>query len=1128
VGVTTFNIVATNSAGSDTETFTLTTNAAAPPTNTATPPSITTLSTTFVENQSNTFQLQATGSPAPTFALANDGSVLPDGVTLSSSGVLSGSPTQVGVTTFNIVATNSAGSDTETFVLTTNAVAPSLTLAAPSQSYSPTPTVTLTYNNPYLFDFSDPVSINVDLQHDGSFTDPGDQGYATTTLMTGYYKDVTLPALQPGEYAIQAVLTDSTGAVYTAYNDITVSAAPSGRVMIFEPNVGQTDPSVAYLAHGQDYTGFLSATGATFSLAPSADGTAGSAFQISLYGANANATAVGLSQMASYTNYLIGDDPSQWHTNVANYGGVLFQNVYQNVDVQYTGNGGQMEATYIVNPGGSVGSIALEFGSWGTETVTPDGQLLLHNQTTGEVMDLSAPVLYQLDASGNKEYVSGQYVTTGNSRAGFMVTGSYDPTRALYIDPSIVFSTFLGGSQNDSGNGIAVDAAGNSYAVGTTSSTNFPVQNPVPGQGAQPGNSSAFVSKFSPAGALLFSTYLGGTQDNAGNAIAVEPQAGGNIFVTGSSDGSQSGTHFPTTIGSFHRADFSQTGRNAWVASLNSTGTAINWATMVAGSDFQQIGNNGMTRGAFGSGNGIAVDANGNVFVTGVTANSGGAANSHLITQDTGGNNTNIFQPNTLAITQGSGANGFVLELNPTGSGQVYSTYLTGTSFFGANMQFGFGTTPNGIALDSNDNAYVVGQTNTNNLPTQNQVAGQAALGGHLRLGFIAAISPSGNLVYSSVIGGSNAVNGFGNNNNANTALNGVAVDANADAYFVGTTNTTDFATVGSPFEGSYPGGRNAAVVGELDPTGATMIFSTFLGVNNVPGNNNNFQNDGDTQGNAIALDNSGNVYVAGSTDSFQFPNVTPVQSPLTAGRFGFGFNNNNFGTDGFVSVFTPGGGSLSFSTNFGGIQNDSVNGIAVDKSTNFISIVGTTSSTSVVTGTNGFFPIVNAFQVDNGGKSDAFVAVLNPAVPAVPPPPPPGVGPSQPNQTSDTATDLGTLSPGQTQSMSSAGGQPLQIDTQPDGFPDYNWFRWTAGGSGAFTATINTTSGGFLELEIFTVDPTDNTLVSLGVDQALSNTHTLSTELTAGQVILVEVKGQNLSLGVQQTGVYNMTVSLS
>src|SRR5262249_35369641 len=198
-------------------------------------------------------------------------------------GRVRGAATKVGVTAFNVVATSSAGSDTETFMLTTNAVAPSLTLAAPRQSYSPTPTVTLTFNNPYRFDFSDPVSIDVDLQHDGSFTDPGDQGYATTTLMTGYYKDITLPALQPGEYEIRATLTDPTGTQYTAYNDITVSAAPSGRAMVFEPNVGQTDPSVAFVGHGQDYTGFLSAGGAPHRLTPSADRAAGGGLPRSLH-----------------------------------------------------------------------------------------------------------------------------------------------------------------------------------------------------------------------------------------------------------------------------------------------------------------------------------------------------------------------------------------------------------------------------------------------------------------------------------------------------------------------------------------------------------------------------------------------------------------------------------------------------------------------------------------------------------------------------------------------------------------------------------------------------------------------------------------------------------------------------
>jgi hypothetical protein len=1010
-----------------------------------------------VAGQSNTFQILANGSPSPTFALANDGSTLPDGVTLSDTGVLSGSPTQVGVTTFNVVATSSAGSDTETFVLTTNAVAPSLTLAAPRLSYSPTPTVTLTYNNPYLFDFSDPVSINVDLQHDGSFTDPGDQGYATTTLMTGYYKDVTLPALQPGDYAIRATLTDSTGTVYTAYNDITVATAPSGQPMVFEPNVGQTDPSVAYLARGHDYTGFLSASGASFALAPPTGGTAASVFQMSLYGANASATAVGLNAMTSYSDYFLGNDPSQWHTNVANYGGVLFQNVYNNVDVMYTGHQGQMEATFIVNPGGSVGDIALEFGDWGTETVTPDGQLLLHS-ATGEVMDLSAPVLYQLDASGNKEYVSGQYVTVGNSRAGFMVTGSYDPTRALYIDPTVIFSTYLGGNGPDDGNAIAEDAAGNSYVTGNTRSNNFPTLNAINGTFGQV-STDAFVSAFSPTGALLFSTYLGGTgatDISMGKGIAVD---GTGIYVTGQTDS----VTFPTTPGAFQTAfrGTSPLDSDAFVTKLSLTGSSLTYSTYLGGP------------GQNTTGSGIAV-MNGHAYVTGQAG-------------------SNMF-PTTPGVVQSNGNqnSGFLTEMNSTGTALVYSTFICGIN--NENLA-------NAVALDPSGNAYVTGDT-TNfasfpSTPGAFQSYQTNVTGGTGRDAYILKVNPTGTAyVYATLLAGGQDDVGLG-----------IAVNANGNAFVAGKTSSNNFPITPGALQTTFlstaaPLKQNGFVT-EMNRTGTALVYSTYLGGTGVD------------SANAIAVDSNNDAYITGATGSTNFPVASPTQASPAGGG------------DAFVTVLNPTGSAAIFSTYLGGSQQDQGNGIALDPANN-IAVTGSTRSTD--------FPTTpGAFQAASGGATDVFVTRFAAVVTPSPPPPPGGTSTVfQQNQTSDTAFDFGTLATGSTQNLSSVAGQQLQIITQPNGLPDYNWWRWEAGGSGTFTATITTTAAvsgqttpGFLELHLFTLDST-NTLIDLGVDQSLSDTHTLSTQLTAGQVILVEVKGQNLSLGVQDQGVYSMNVQLS
>jgi hypothetical protein len=314
----------------------------------------------------------------------------------------------------------------------------------------------------------------------------------------------------------------------------------------FEVNRGQTAAEVDFLSRGSGYTMFLTPTEAVLSLQKSGI-TTGGAPQVTdsvelsstFVGANPQPQVVGLDQLEGTSNYLIGNDPSQWQTNIANYGRVEYHNLYSGVDLVFYGNQQQLEYDYVVAPGADPGVIKLAISGAESMTLDDQGDLVLHT-SGGDVLE-HAPVVYQ-DSGGIRQPVSGQFVLEGDGQVGFAV-GAYDHSQPLVIDPVLSYSTYLGGTTGGGvGYGIAVDAAGDAYVTGWTS-TDFPT---TPGayQTTYGGADDAFVTKLNPTGtALVYSTYLGGTGDEQGFGIAVD--AGGNAYVTGYT----SSADFPTTPG---------------------------------------------------------------------------------------------------------------------------------------------------------------------------------------------------------------------------------------------------------------------------------------------------------------------------------------------------------------------------------------------------------------------------------------------------------------------------------------------------------------------------------------------------------------------------------------------------
>jgi uncharacterized repeat protein (TIGR01451 family) len=429
---------------------------------------------------------------------------------------------------------------------------------------------------------------------------------------------------------------------------------------------------------------------------------------------------------------------------------------------------------------------------------------------------------------------------------------------------------------------------------------------------------------------LNYFTFLQGNKSDIGNSISLD--IAGNIYLTGFTGS----TDFPV-VNPLQSSPGGGPLGDAFVAKLNSTGTAIVYTTY--------LGGNGVDMGQ-----GIAVDTSGNAYVTGITHSTNLPA--------TGG----VFDPScgTDGLCNGVGSinfsDAFVAKLNATGNTLLYLTYLGGSKndegfgvavdgfgnayitggtesldFFGINglqtfnagVQDAFvvklnlgGTAPiyatylggsgldsgHGIAIDLSGNAYITGRTGSLNFPTRNPF--QATLGSVPLIAddaFLVKLNTFGNnLLYATYLGGSNTDGGFG-----------VAVDKVGYAYVTGTTSSTNF-PVANSFQ-SLSGGAQDAFVAKIDPSqagAASLLYSTYLGGKATD------------EGFGIAVDSFGNAYVAGSTGSTNFPTLNPFQA------------SNSGGFDAFVARLDP-VGILLYSTYLGGSGDDKAFDIAVDTSVN-------------------------------------------------------------------------------------------------------------------------------------------------------------------------------------------------
>jgi hypothetical protein len=428
-----------------------------------------------------------------------------------------------------------------------------------------------------------------------------------------------------------------------------------------------------------------------------------------------------------------------------------------------------------------------------------------------------------VDAAGNA-YITGDtwstdFPTTTSANDTTYNGGTHDVfvSKLNAEGTTLVYSTYLGGSDDDEGYGIAVDAAGNAYITGyTSSSTDFPTT-PDAWDTSGNGSDDVFVSKLNPNGTgLVYSTYLGGNGGELGNGIAVD--GSGNAYITGEANS----VNFPTTAGAFDTCHNVSWG--GFVSKLNPSGTGLVYSTYLGG--YTQT-----------FANSIAVDGSGNAYITGEVAGGG-------YFPTTPGAFDNSFS--------GGNWDGFVSKLNPSGTGLVYSTYFGGNS-----SDCGLG-----IVLDGSRNAYITGYTSSSDFPTTPGAWDRdtSFIYGAYDV-FVSKLNPSGtSLVYSTYLGGSDF--DFGN---------GIAVDGSGNAYITGETNSIDFPTTVGAWDTINDGYYREAFVSKLNPNGTGLVYSTYFG-----GSDNDY-------GYGIAVDGSGNVYITGETGSPDFP--------TTVGAFDTSYN---------------------------------------------------------------------------------------------------------------------------------------------------------------------------------------------------------------------------------------------
>jgi RHS repeat-associated protein len=608
--------------------------------------------------------------------------------------------------------------------------------------------------------------------------------------------------------------------------------------------------------------------------------------RVHFVGANPAPALAGTTRQAGIVNYYRGADARRWYTQIPTYAGVTYPDLYPGVRLAYTGQAGQLKSTYEVAPGADPTAIRWHYTGARPIQVDAQGNLQLAVIADPQpTLTEQAPVAWQ-ERAGQRVPIPARYTIATDDTVGFTLAAydpalplTIDPTltygtylggsgqdkgnaiavsnmgvtyitgqthstnfpvtnASVLTDTSNVFvtawtpdgtallySTYLGGSNggdHDEGAAIAVDGAGAAYVTGWTQATDFPTTAGAYHERKLNLYDAGFITKFSSAGAISYSTYFGGAPSVDPYAIVLD--SSGAVYLAGTAT-CNSAFPLPPTAGAFQTTCTGNLNNHGFIAKLDAVGATLVFATWLGGSSGESI-------------TGMARDGGGNLYLTGTT------------------NSANFPTQNPIQARQ-AGYDAFVTKMNPTGTGLIYSTFLGGN----------YDDHGNAITVDGAGNAYVTGDTKscstgTNPFPTvnayQTNIAGTC--GTALSDAFMTGVNAGGGAwTYSTYLGGSTGYADYG------LAITSAGAGT---VYIAGKAGAGNFPQV-DPLPGQVRGGVYDAFVAKINTlasSAASLVYSTLLAGNG-----------GSDQGTGIALASAGTVYVTGVSDSTNFfPAGTP------------------------------------------------------------------------------------------------------------------------------------------------------------------------------------------------------------------------------------------------------------
>ena len=599
---------------------------------------------------------------------------------------------------------------------------------------------------------------------------------------------------------------------------------------------------------------------------------------------------------------------NNWKLNRSRYQSLVAKDLWLGIDLRFDGDENSLKYAFHVAAGVSADVICMQYDGADSIFVNENGCLVVETPA-GNLVD-PAPIAWQIK-NQQRQKVAASWQVQG--KIAQLVVGEYDPTLALIVDPEmLVFSGFLGGTNNDEIRGIGTDNLGNIYVAGLTESNNLPTLN-AEQDFFRGGEMDVFVAKLDSNGTLLYLTYLGG--DDKDLPYSLECDAAGNAYLVG---GSQSG-NWPSMGGGVDINGVNKGGVDGFVTKLDPTGVMI-YSGMFGGTGFDSIRGN-------------CVGDDGSHYVIG-----------RSFTDD-----------DTFPIISGPGhthsglSDIFVAKISPNGTTLEYCGFVGGSE-----IDYG-----RDIAVDDRGFAYITGWTNSdeNSFPVT-MGPDLTYNGGHQDFGlgweqygdaFVAKLLPDGSdFVYCGYIGGARAEGGFG-----------IQIDGNGAAYVAGHTSSNESldpesglfpVKVGPSLEYSGPSNPDQpygdAFIAKVNRDGTTLDFCGYVG--------------GSKSDRAWRLerDSYGNLYLVG--DTISRPHTLPHQS--VGPRLSFSGK-----MDGFLSMVSPNGKRILYCTYMGGSGQDRIRDVITDPSGN-VYVAGWTESASD-------FPQVGNPGFSHQGMKDGWVA---------------------------------------------------------------------------------------------------------------------------------------------------------